>query len=89
LALQAKEKEEEEEFRKKVHRDSNGQEYPVFHGDASPTFSTSPGRGDSRGDVSPRPFFEETRGDTTPQGEIYMQQREPFSLRMAKTLDKI
>jgi hypothetical protein len=40
----------------------------MFHGDVSPrvgvtspTFSTSSGQGDSRGDVSPRPLFEETR----------------------------
>jgi hypothetical protein len=43
---------------------------PVFHGDASPRVGvvgdaslTCPGRGDSRGDVSPRLLFGEMRGD--------------------------
>jgi hypothetical protein len=42
----------------------------VFHRDASPrvgdagdAFPTSPGRGDSKGDVSPRPLFGGTRGN--------------------------
>ena len=58
----------------------------VFHGDASPrvgdagdAFPTSPGRGDSKGDVSPRPLFGGAWGDAggrdSPRWEMKLPKR--------------